>query len=183
MNRKKAIGYAVACMIPVVFLLIVLAIYSLPLMLIVVMLMIIALGILKKRKPELFWWLAKPEPTLPPLMDRPVEPHKHQSLQRAYMILIGVNASGQRRITVDNSFYTIGRSSDCNFVIDDEMVSRHHLTIEYDEESKLCFVTDNSANGTFLNSARLNSGERTPLKQGDNLQIASTAFSVEYAHY
>lgn len=183
MDRKKALCIAIACMIPVVFVLIVLAIYSVLLMLIVLLGLIVGLGMLKRKRPDLFELLAKPQPTLPPLMDRPVEPQKHQGLQKAYMNLIGVNASNQRRITIDNSFFTIGRSADCNYQLDDAMVSRHHLTIEYDEETKQCFVTDNSSNGTFLNSVRLKHGERTALKQGDNLQIASTAFSVEYAHY
>ena len=99
------------------------------------------------------------------------------------MMLIGLNASNQHRITVDSSSFVIGRSKSCNFVLDDQMVSRQHLTIEYSEDDKTCYVIDRSANGTFLNSERLRKNERYPLKQGDNLQIANTVFSVEYAHY
>ena len=40
-----------------------------------------------------------------------------------------------------------------------------------------------TSNGTFLNSTKLRYGEPRPLKQGDVLQLANTAFSVEYVHY
>jgi len=182
MNRKRAICYVVMMAIPVVFLLILLAIFCLPVMFLALLLLIAALGILKQRRPAFFEALKKRDETMPPLTPRTTDPIKHANVKKSYMMLIGLN-SPNLQITVDDVVFTIGRARACNFVLDDPMVSRRHLSIEYNDADKTCYIIDHSANGTFLNSERLRKEMRCALKQGDNLQIASTIFTVEYAHY
>ncbi|MCI0663301.1 MAG: FHA domain-containing protein [Acidobacteria bacterium] len=62
---------------------------------------------------------------------------------------------------------TIGRRSDNHLVLDDDNISRQHISIERREGHY--FVSDlGSANGTFLNDQRIDS---TQLKEGDRLRI------------
>ncbi len=64
----------------------------------------------------------------------------------------------------------IGRGNDCDVVVNDRQVSRHHAQIVRDDTGyKL--VDLNSKNGTFLNGQQL-MGETHPLKDGDQIGIA-----------
>ena len=63
-------------------------------------------------------------------------------------------------------------------------ISRHHLRIEYSETEGACYAVDeDSKNGTYLNSGRMEVGVRYRLTQGDRIAIDDRAFTVEYAHY
>ena len=62
-------------------------------------------------------------------------------------------------------------------------ISRRHLVIEYDELQKICYATDISTNGTYINGIRLKRNMRYELHQNDTLQISIESFSVEYAYY
>ena len=183
MNRKKLIGYTIMILIPTIFLLVILALLSFPLMLIALMLLIIAVGILYRSKPDLFALLFKKKDDAPVLIQRQKEPIQYPRHNKAYLMLIGINASHQHCITMDKVSFIIGRDATCNYVLDDPMVSRRHLTLEFHEDDGLCYVQDTSSNGTYLNSTKLRNNQSMPLKQGDVLQIANTAFSVEYVHF
>lgn len=64
----------------------------------------------------------------------------------------------------------LGRGDDCDVVIDDRQVSRHHAKIIRNDEGY--FLVDlNSKNGTFLNGDQL-VGESHILQDGDQLGIA-----------
>lgn len=64
----------------------------------------------------------------------------------------------------------LGRGDDCDVVINDRQVSRHHAKIIKDDDGY--FLVDlNSKNGTFLNGEQL-PGETRPLQDGDQLGIA-----------
>jgi pSer/pThr/pTyr-binding forkhead associated (FHA) protein len=67
----------------------------------------------------------------------------------------------------------IGRSPDCDFVIDDRTVSRHHATIRR-EGSFWILVDIGSTNGTRVNGDRIDG--RAVIKPGDELGFgAATA--------
>ncbi|MGN0802966.1 MAG: FHA domain-containing protein [Candidatus Faecivicinus sp.] len=182
MDRKRYLCYVILIAMPIVFLLFLLALFSLPLMLVAVLALIIALGMLYRAKPELFMLPDNgPEEDRPD--SRPVEPTPHAARKKAYLMLSSISASNRLCITVDQPVFVIGRGLSCQYVLDDQKVSHKHLTVEYNCSDKLCYVTDTSTNGTFLNSVRLKRNTRYALKQGDILQIASAAFSVEYVHF
>jgi pSer/pThr/pTyr-binding forkhead associated (FHA) protein len=66
----------------------------------------------------------------------------------------------------------IGRSADCDIVIDDNSVSRYHAELFQDDEGNV-FITDlNSSNGTFINGNKL--VESDMLKQNDIVKIGTT---------
>lgn len=65
----------------------------------------------------------------------------------------------------------IGRESDCDIVINDRQVSRHHCKIIRDE-GKYQLVDLDSKNGTFLNGAQLTEPSPRLLSDGDQIGVA-----------
>ncbi|AIF48225.1 type VI secretion system-associated FHA domain protein TagH [Dyella japonica] len=72
---------------------------------------------------------------------------------------------------------SIGRSDDCDWVLNASGVSRTHAMIRF--LNGLYFVEDRSTNGMLLNGMALAKGEPSALNHGDRLQIDS--FEVEVA--
>lgn len=76
--------------------------------------------------------------------------------------------SGQQW-TVDNDPFLIGRGSDCDIVLPERQVSRHHVKIT--RENQQFFLHDlASKNGTHLNGVQVTG--TAPLQDGDEIQIA-----------
>ncbi len=62
----------------------------------------------------------------------------------------------------------------------DPSASSRHASIYADPSTGQAYVEDDgSRNGTFLNEARLNPGERRQLRDSDRLRIGSTTFVVK----
>ena len=75
---------------------------------------------------------------------------------------------------IDNGNTIIGRAPDCDIVLDDLLVSRHHLRIICILGD--CFLEDmNSANGTMVNDRLTN---KCPLEHGDTITIGK--YSLKY---
>src|SRR5262245_54053902 len=71
--------------------------------------------------------------------------------------------------------FRLGRHSTCDAPLPDQTVSRNHLLVEFRAGSWL--VSDlESRHGTFLNGAKLNAGEPTPIREGDLLRIGPWTF-------
>jgi diguanylate cyclase (GGDEF)-like protein len=68
-------------------------------------------------------------------------------------------------LTLSNRTVVLGRSEDCDLIIDDNRVSRHHARIEPHEGGFLLTDLD-STNGTLLNGERVHSAR---LQDGDNV--------------
>ncbi len=78
---------------------------------------------------------------------------------------------------LENEHTTIGRAPDCDIVLDDSLVSRHHLRIICILGD--CFLEDlNSANGTLVNN-RLT--KKCPLEDQDTITIGDSTFRFETA--
>ena len=182
-SHKKAVSVALGVGIPLLFVLVVLAIFSPLLLLIGVLVLVIVIGIFYKNKPEFFSALKRKSSLEPNFQTIPPSIPPSKPMRRTYMMLVGLNALNQQRIALNETPFTIGRSASCSYQLKNDAVSSMHLTIDYDENEKVCYVTDRSTNGTFLNSVRLPKGTKKALHQGDALQIAGIIFSVEYVHY
>jgi hypothetical protein len=71
---------------------------------------------------------------------------------------------------------TVGRQADCDGVVDDPTVSRHHAVIElYNDGMTLRDL--GSSNGTQLNGSRISGA--VPLRVGDHVLFGSVAIRVE----
>ena len=74
------------------------------------------------------------------------------------------------RWTLNDETTVIGRSYDCDIVLPERQVSRHHAEIERDDGGYLLHDLG-SKNGTFVNGERVR-GEPYRLNDGDEIQIA-----------
>jgi len=78
-------------------------------------------------------------------------------------------AEGQRWL-IDQESVAIGRGTDCEIVLPERQISRHHAQIERDSEGYL--LRDmGSKNGTYVNGKEVH-GEPYRLTDGDEIQIA-----------
>jgi hypothetical protein len=76
----------------------------------------------------------------------------------------------------------LGRSAGegIDIALQDASASSRHASIHADPATGQAFVEDDgSRNGSFLNEARLNSGERRQLRDNDRLRLGSTTFVVK----
>lgn len=65
---------------------------------------------------------------------------------------------------------SVGRSTGNTIVLDTDTISRYHINIG--REGSQVFIRDlDSANGTFVDGTRLETGERVPLSGGEEIQI------------
>src|SRR5688572_18232954 len=71
-------------------------------------------------------------------------------------------------ILLDKNPFTIGRSTECSFVLDRTGISKHHLTITFDGDG-YSIQDPGSKNGTYLNGIRI---ESSWLRHGDLIQIS-----------
>jgi len=86
------------------------------------------------------------------------------------ILLILEGDTARKNWELDKPTMLIGRGNDCDIVVNDRQVSRHHAQIVRDGDGyKL--VDLNSKNGTFLNGQQL-VGETHVLKDGDQVGIA-----------
>ena len=91
--------------------------------------------------------------------------------ENAMLILqAGGNEAG-RRWPLGRKRLVIGRDIDCDIVLPDRLVSRHHAQIVWDPEVPGYLLQDLfSKNGTFVNGLEL--AEPAVLQDGDEVQIA-----------
>ena len=93
--------------------------------------------------------------------------------------LIGTDGSRFYTFIVEQGKYTIGRSKDADFYVNDKTVSRLHATLSYNEDDKSYYVEDNgSRNGTFLNSESIQS--RVELKINELVTFGNVEFKLTH---
>jgi len=73
--------------------------------------------------------------------------------------------------------FIIGREPDCQLLLDNSFVSRHHCVLLMDDYT-LRIRDLGSKNGTFINSVLALSGARI-LAHGDTIRVADLIFRVE----
>ncbi len=84
----------------------------------------------------------------------------------AMLILQG----GQQRWPLEKEEITLGRGPDCDIILPDRVVSRHHAVIQR-REGRYFILDQGSKNGTFINGEPVDETPR-PLTDGDEIQIA-----------
>src|ERR1700690_3704214 len=73
--------------------------------------------------------------------------------------------------------YTIGRSRSCHLIIDDDLVSRRHACLTFEEPIRLIIRDLGSRNGVFVNGKRIGADARG-LADGDIFTIGSEELHV-----
>lgn len=102
---------------------------------------------------------------------RVLDPPPTRPAPRRRAILAGEG----RRTAVDADPFTIGRSSDCDLVVDDPNISRRHAELRADGDSWRV-VDLGSTNGVKVNRRRV---DEAPLRSGDRVTLGVTDFDFE----
>lgn len=98
-------------------------------------------------------------------LNQPSEPKRRPNLSPYLIVLNGDRVGEMFKIVKDE--ITIGRSEDCDIVIEDDGVSRWHCKIT--QTAKEVVLLDNeSTNGTFANGERI---QTITLQDGDKIQL------------
>jgi pSer/pThr/pTyr-binding forkhead associated (FHA) protein len=101
----------------------------------------------------------------------PLEERSRVRRQTALLI------TGGRRLVVGPTGATVGRSRQCDVVLDDPNVSRRHAEVRPRGGSWV--VTDlGSTNGSRLNGRKLNGSE--VLKPGDEIEVGTSLLTFEF---
>lgn len=100
----------------------------------------------------------------------PLEARKPRA-HRAVLLIDG------RRLLVGQAGATLGRSRECDVVIDDPNVSRHHAEIRPDAAGYWSLVDLGSTNGTVLDGRRIDGSVK--LTPGDEIEIGTSTITFE----
>ena len=91
--------------------------------------------------------------------------------KKALLVILGSKGFGDTFV-IDKPRSVMGRQGDCEFVIDDPLLSRRHCAVSMDESGEYFLQDLNSTNATYLNSRKLT--EKSRLSYGDRIVIGST---------
>jgi DNA-binding CsgD family transcriptional regulator len=86
------------------------------------------------------------------------------------LALVGRPPRGRGIVVELGARTTIGRAPDCDVVVDDDGVSRHHACLEIDAEGNADVVDLESKNGTRVNGGAIT---RERLRPGDLVEVGS----------
>ncbi|MGO9410027.1 MAG: FHA domain-containing protein [Spirochaetia bacterium] len=91
--------------------------------------------------------------------------------KRAVLVILSKRGFGTTFV-IDRPRSVLGRQSDCEFVVDDPLLSRKHCAVTVPAEGDYFLEDLNSTNSTFLNSRNLT--EKSRLAYGDRIVIGNT---------
>ena len=190
MSRKQALSLLVLGAVLLGVFLFFLAVYTDPLILLAAILVIVlSLGLLMRRKPELFEALRKPpreDPYRAALAAVSAPGAASDARFTPHMILVSVDGMPGGQIVIDKPEFTLGRSRACNYTFPPPCpeIGRVHMIVRYDAAAGASFLIDNdSQNGTFVNRTRLTPGKPHRLSNGDMIQAGTLRFTAQTAHY
>lgn len=92
-------------------------------------------------------------------------------LNKAVLLILSSNFFGKSYV-IDKSEIIIGRQEDCDFFINDPMISKQHCRISIDKENKFFIEDMGSKNSTFLNDKILT--KKKHLIYADRIIIGNT---------
>ena len=120
------------------------------------------------------------KPFIPPTHDQPedqtvVSPIQsldpfHGSERKPTLVMISGTQLG-RSFEIDKDEFMVGRVDNCDLVVEDDLVSRHHCKIILTPDGAQ-IVDLASTNGTLVNGRRI---DKVFLKEGDQIQVGSIA--------
>lgn len=89
--------------------------------------------------------------------------------KRAYILFLSGPLVGKLQ-ALKKGETILGRAADANIVINDNRISRHHISVTF-KEGKTTLADLGSTNGTFVNGKRI---QKHILQDGDKIQLSST---------
>lgn len=96
--------------------------------------------------------------------------------QTAYVDTRAIVALDDRRYVLDGPTATLGRSKDCDCVLDDPNISRRHAELRRSSHGDWQVVDLGSTNGVKVNGRRVSSARLSP---GDEITLGTLVFSFD----
>jgi len=99
---------------------------------------------------------------------------KESALLISCRLLAQDDLSNEKEIMIKENPFIIGSyTTKCNFVLNNQLISRMHIRITKEKCSEIYFVEDlNSTNGTYVNGDKIEPNQKVQIKDGDILKIA-----------
>ena len=94
------------------------------------------------------------------------------ALGKKALLIILSRADFGTTYVIEQPALVLGRQKDCDCVIDDPLLSRHHCRVTVDEKGDYWLEDLSSTNATYLNSRKLQ--EKARLQYGDRIMIGNT---------
>ncbi len=89
-----------------------------------------------------------------------------------YLIIISGKSSGTMyRLTLENREFLIGRNPECDIILEDRGISRHHAKIYKNSTDEIIIEDLNSTNGTFVQGRKI---KKCVIRDGDKIQLGNT---------
>ncbi len=86
------------------------------------------------------------------------------------------NFSAQGKNLAGKNEITIGRNADCDFVINNQIVSRRHAILTKNSDGSYTLRDNNSANGTYINNSLLTGSRR--ISATDTIKIGQKTYTL-----
>ena len=80
------------------------------------------------------------------------------------------------RFAIDKDEIVVGRERGNDITIEDTTVSRRHLRIEKQSQTRIVLFDEGSANGVFVNDVRV---KQIRLQDGDVIKVGDNVFLVD----
>lgn len=113
------------------------------------------------------------------LTSQPVFPNQpmNREIESEYYLYLIRNLNGEK-ITIDVTPFTIGKdSTNMDFVLNNDSVSRHHATIIY-ENGDYFILDNNSTNGTTIEGIKLQANEKGEIGNGYIISLGNESFQA-----
>ena len=107
------------------------------------------------------------------------EQKKEKDEERNEIKLVSLNQAESFEIVIDKDNVLIGKRKDLVDVVIpfSHMISRKHCRI-WKKDGRFYIEDESSANGTYINQKRLDSGRKYPLNKGDIVRLANCDFEI-----
>jgi pSer/pThr/pTyr-binding forkhead associated (FHA) protein len=122
--------------------------------------------------------MRRPEPIVPGSTDATrvsTDPQKFSysaALGRKGLLVVLSREGFGTAFVIDRPSIVLGRQTDCEFFIDDPLLSRRHCLITADARGEFFIEDLNSTNATHLNSRKVQKKSR--LQYGDRIVVGNT---------
>ena len=73
-------------------------------------------------------------------------------------VVVVAESGDERSVPIEMVPFVIGREPDCDLVLEDARVSRHHAQIEVLDDGRVILRDLGSSNGTFVGEQRIDGG-------------------------
>jgi pSer/pThr/pTyr-binding forkhead associated (FHA) protein len=91
--------------------------------------------------------------------------------KKALLVILSRDGFGTTFV-IEQPVLVLGRQKDCDCIINDPLLSRHHCRLTVDERGDHWLEDLSSTNSTFLNSRKLQ--EKSRLQYGDRIVMGDT---------